>query len=284
MKDFTLALAQMSPKLGLVSDNVHRVLELAEEAAKAGAHLAVFPELCLTGYFLRDLAHDVAMSPGDALLSPLYKMSRRLDLVVSFVEESAEGFPHISAAYLSGGSLVHVHRKVYLPTYGMFEDARFYAHGKSLGAFQTPLGRMALLICEDFWHPNLSYLAALDGAQMILCPASSPARIPEKPGFASANWLKKLTTMLAGTYGLYVAYANRVGFEDGVGFSGDSHVVCPDGTVQAEAALLREDLILTPISGEAVRRQRRTLPLLRDEDPHLIQREMARILNKGDQP
>lgn len=273
----------MAPKLGLVSENIHRVLELSEEAAKAGANLALFPELCLTGYFLRDLANEVCLHPSDAALSPLIKMSRRLDLVVSFVEESQDGFPYISAAYLSGGAIVHIHRKVYLPTYGMFEDARFYAHGERLGAFNTPFGRVAILICEDFWHPNLSYLAALDGAQLILCPASSPARTPEPPGFASANWIRKLSTLLAGTYGLYVAYCNRVGYEDGVGFSGDSHVVDPSGLVMAEAALLREDMILTPLSGRVLSRQRRTLPLLRDENPWLVQREMARILGERGQ-
>ncbi len=280
MQDFTLALCQTAPRLGLVDENVHRVLELAEEAAKGGAELVVFPELCLTGYFLRDLVHEVAIGVKDARLSPLVKMSKRVDLVVSFVEEADDHQVYISAAYFSQGALAHLHRKVHLPTYGMFEDARFYSAGERLGAFPTRFGRMAILICEDFWHPTLSYLAAVDGAEVILCPASSPARVPEGGEFASTRWTRRLTTTLAGTYGLYVAMCNRVGYEDGVGFSGDSHVAAPDGGLLVQGPLLREDLLLARLSSQAIRRQRRALPLLRDEDPYLIQRELNRILKE----
>lgn len=278
MRDFTLALAQMTPRLGLVDQNLTQVLALAEEAQGAGAELVMFPELCLTGYFLRDLAREVALPADSPRLKPLYKLSHKLDIVASFVEEAPDGQLYIAAGYFSKGTLLHLHRKVYLPTYGMFEDARFFSAGQHLGAFRTPLGPMAILICEDFWHPSSTWLAALGGAQVILCPSASPARAPEGHEFTNTRWMRSLSTLMAGSYGLYVAYNNRVGYEDGVGFAGASHVAGPSGDVLVEAPVLREELLLCPLSALALKRERHRLPLLRDEDPWFLQRELERIV------
>src|SRR5690606_31170911 len=130
------------------------------------ADLLIFPELSLTGYVLQDLVPMVALKPvkTDPIFSHLFKASQKLDLVVGFVEEDRRNRFFISAAYLSKGELIHTHHKVYLPTYGLFDEGRFFAWGDSIKAFDTRFGRMGMLICEDFWHASPPYLLWLDGA------------------------------------------------------------------------------------------------------------------------
>ena len=149
----TIALAQINTCLGRVDLNLEKHLALAAEAHSNGADLLVFPELSLTGYVLQDLASAVAHRPtdDDPVFKPLLEASRKLDMVVGFVEEDLRNRFYISAAYLSGGKVVHVHHKVYLPTYGLFDEGRFFAWGDSVRAFDTRFGRVGMLICEDFF-------------------------------------------------------------------------------------------------------------------------------------
>ena len=151
---FTLALAQINTKLGDVDANLEKHLALAKEAAQSGADLLVFPELSLTGYVLQDIATTVARRPttDDPLFGRLLQAFKSLDMVVGFVEEDSRYRHYISAAYLSGGQVIHVHRKVYLPTYGIFDEKRYFAVGNCFRAFDTRFGRIGILICEDFWQ------------------------------------------------------------------------------------------------------------------------------------
>ncbi|MCI0475479.1 MAG: hypothetical protein L0Y55_04475, partial [Anaerolineales bacterium] len=143
---FKLALAQFTPRLGNVDANLKTILTYVARAKTERADLIVFPELALTGYFLKDLAPTVAARPSsdDPRFAPLIAASRDLDLIVSFVEEDARYRYYIAAAYLSAGRVVHVHRKVYLPTYRLFDDGRFFAPGNALRAFDTRFGRMGI--------------------------------------------------------------------------------------------------------------------------------------------
>jgi len=139
-----------------VRANLDQHLAYIEQAAQQGVQLLVFPELSLSGYALLDLAPTVARKPvaSDPTFGPLLEASRRMDLVVGFVDEDVRHRFYISAAYLSQGETVHVHHKVYLPTYGLFDEGRFFAWGDSIRAFDTRWGRVGLLICEDFWHAS----------------------------------------------------------------------------------------------------------------------------------
>ena len=146
-----IALAQIEPVLGDLEENVARHLVWARRAIGKGAQLLVFPELSLTGYSLQDLVADVALPLDDpGPIRALLEMSRRIAMVIGLVEETPGHRYHNSAVFLSGGRACHVHRKVYLPTYGMFDEGRFFAAGDRLEAFSTPFGRMGLLVCEDF--------------------------------------------------------------------------------------------------------------------------------------
>ncbi len=152
-----LALAQINTVLGDVEKNLAKHLKLIEEPRQGGAELVIFPELSLTGYVLQDLAPTVAhkVDESDPIFHQLLQASRDIDIMVGFVEEDLRNRFYIASAYLSGGKALHVHRKVYLPTYGLFDEGRFFAWGDGVSAFDTRFGRVGMLICEDFWHASL---------------------------------------------------------------------------------------------------------------------------------
>lgn len=277
----TIALAQISTHLGDVQTNLEKHLSLAQEAHAAGADLIVFPELSLTGYVLQDLTSVVAHQPlaDDACFRPLLEASYKLDMVVGFVEEDNRHRFYIAAAYLSQGRVVHVHHKVYLPTYGLFDEGRFFAWGNSVRAFDTRFCRMGILICEDFWHASPPYLLWLDGADLFLFASASPGRgLSNEPQLESAHWVELINRAYASLFTSFVAHANRVGYEDGLHFWGGSTVFDPNGELLVKAPYQEEALTLTTLDLNQLHRTRARLPLLRDERTSLTMQEMRRIL------
>jgi predicted amidohydrolase len=171
---------------------------------------------------------------------------------------------------------------VYLPTYGLFDEGRFFAWGDSVQAFDTRFGRMGILICEDFWHASPPYLLWLDGADVLLLTSASPGRgLTEEPTLDSARWVEHINQAYASLYTNFVVHANRVGFEDGLNFWGGSTVFDPNGKLLAKAAYQQEDLLVTQIDLNELHRTRARLPLLRDERTALVMREMSRIMMDG---
>lgn len=279
-----MALAQLSPRLGDVSANLELYEEAIREARGRGADLVVFPELSLTGYHLKDDVPTVAERLDGTVIGRLREMSRGLGIVAGLVEESPDYRFFNSALWLEDGEIRHVHRKVYLPTYGMFDENRYFARGGRVRAFDGRQGRAAVLVCEDFWHPSTVYLAALDGALLVVCPSSSPARGIADGGECDDNaglW-ELLIRAAAQSYGLFVVFANRVGYEDGVGFWGGSEVVDPFGERLAKAHYYEPDLVTCELDAGAARRKRIVAPVLRDEDLDLTMRELRRI--RGERP
>ncbi len=209
----------------------------------------------------------------------LKELSRQVAIVAGLVEESSDYRFYNSAVYFEGGEICHIHRKVYLPTYGMFDEQRYFARGDRIRAFDSKFGRIGMLICEDLWHPSTVYLAALDGALVIVCPSSSPLRgIREgQPQDDNARYWELINRSYAETFGLYLIYGNRAGFEDGVGFWGGSEILDPFGNVLAKARYYDEDQVVGEIALETVRRKRTISPLLRDEDLDLTINELMRI-------
>lgn len=277
---FRVGMAQMEPVLGDVEANVSSHLAWARRALRQGVDLLVFPELSLTGYLLQDLVAEVAMPlASTGPIRPLLDMSRRIAMVVGLVEESPGHRYHNSALFLDGGRVRHVHRKVYLPTYGMFDEGRFFAAGDRLEAFATRFGRMGLLICEDFWHPSTSLVLAQDGADCLLVISAGPTDgIDARRGLvAPATW-KALAAVTAQLQTLFVVYVNRVGFEDGVNFCGGSCAIDPLGGTLAEAPILEERLVACDLQRPVLRRARTLLPLLRDERLPVLAREVQRLL------
>lgn len=280
MSHVRLALAQIAPKLGDRAHNEQLHLERIEEAAGQGASVVIFPELSLTGYFLRDIVPDVAVRRDGPEMARLAEAAGRhgLDVVIGFVEESAEHHFYNSVAYFEGAQLRSVHRKVFLPTYGMFDERRYFAAGERIAAFETQrLGRVGMLVCEDFWH--LSALAILQAEEVdwIVCVANSPARGVAGPRVRIAETYERLARTFAEMLGCAVAFVDRVGFEDGLCFWGGSLVVGPDAEIVAQGPDFDESLVMVDFDQAELRRARLATPLARDERLLLLLEELERI-------
>ena len=278
-----LALAQIATKLGNVQANLEKHLDYIKQAQARKADLIVFPELSLTGYVLQDLASTVSHKPtdDDPVFKPLLEASHNLDIVVGFVDEDAHHRFYIASTYLSAGRVVHVHHKVYLPTYGMFDEGRFFAHGDLIRAFDTRFGRMGMLICEDFWHASPPYLLWLDGADVLLFCSASPGRgLNEHGKLESAWWVENVNQSYANLFTSFVVHSNRVGYEDGLNFWGGATVFDPGGERLAHAPYFEEALTMATLDLNQIRRTRARLPLMRDERTDLVQKELNRILSK----
>ena len=276
MSTVRVAIAQCAPALGAVHRNLEMHRAWIAKARDAGAGLVIFPELSLTGYYLKDLAADVACAADDPVLAPIAEASRALDISAGFVERSADAKLHIAQGYWSGGKLVHVHRKVYLPTYGIFDDGRYFGQGDRFETFAAAGGTAGIAICEDLWHVSTPYLLAAAGTSLVFCPSASPGRgVAEGGDLGTAESCRLMDRFYAQYLTIYVVYANRVGHEDGIAFWGGSEIVAPDGTVVARAPEFDEHLLVGEIDTELVARERARNPLLRDEREDIVLRNLA---------
>ena len=277
MSDFTAVLAQIKPKLGCVADNLALIEGHVRQAIADKAELIIFPELALTGYFLKDLVPEVALRLDAPELQRLVELSREISIAVGFVEVTDDYRFFNAALYLEDGAIKHLHRKVYLPTYGLFDEQRYLARGERFRAFDTKFGRMGMLICEDMWHLSSSYILAMDGAATLLCLSSSPARGIEGETLGSATAWQSLTTTTAMFLNCRVLYCNRVGYEDGVNFWGGSEYISPAGESLVRAELMVEDSVTAKVDEGALRRERIFSPMLRDENLFVTMQELRRI-------
>ena len=279
MRDFRLALAQIRPRLGDVDANLALHTQYVERAIAEKCDVVVFPEQSLTGYFLGDLVPHVALRRDDPVLKPLLELSRDIAIVFGFIEDSDDHRFLAAAAYLQGGKFVHVHHKVYLVTYGMFDEARDLAPGNRLQAFDTAHGRFGMLLCEDLWHLSAASVVAVDGADVLLGLSSSPGRGVSSGShqLGSTEMWRMLNRVYAQLFVCYVAHCNRVGFEDGVNFWGGSEVVGPDGQPIAQAPEFDEALVIANVRDAELRRMRTRLPLRRDENLGVTLAALERI-------
>jgi predicted amidohydrolase len=279
--EYRIALAQLSPRLGDVAANLELSADWLRRATAEGAQLTVFPELALTGYLLSDLVPEVALRADDPRLAALSREAPGMLMAIGFVEETADHRYANSAALLRDGGLVGLHRKVYLPTYGLFDEGRFTRPGDRIRTQDVgePLGRIGLSVCEDFWHPSLPLLQAQDGASLLVNIAAGPARAPGSAAGVRAigGWQRMQETYaLLGT--VAVAFCNRVGNEEGLTFWGGSRLLAPDGSVVAEGPLYEEALVIGSLETDDLRMQRYGLPLLADERLELTRRELDRVI------
>lgn len=221
-------------------------------------------------------------NPNDSIFQPLLEESKNLDIVVGFVDEDCRHRFFIASAYLSQGEIVHIHHKVYLPTYGLFDEGRFFAWGDSVQAFDTRFGRAGLLICEDFWHASPPYLLWLDGADLLLFSSASPGRgLNAEPQLESSRWVEHINQAYASLFTTFVVHTNRVGFEDGLNFWGGSTIFDPNGNLIVQGPYHEEALTLAEIDLNQMHRTRTRLPLLRDERTQLTMQELSRIIGES---
>lgn len=274
---FQVSVAQIYPTLGDVARNLDLHREAVARAVEAGSDLVVFPELSLTGYFVKDLVGDLSFAVDHPALDPIREASRKIDVVLGFIEEAPGHLHHIAAGYFSAGALVHLHRKAYLPTYGMFEEVRFLTPGNRIQAFDTRFGRFGMLICEDLWHPSTVGVLSADGTEVLVAIAASPGRGYSGENPATATTYEAMTRVYAQLHGIHVVFANRVGFEDGAHFWGGSEIRDPFGERLAKAPYFDPALITATLFPEDRRRARLMAPMARDERLDLTLFELSRI-------
>ena len=279
--EYRIALAQVAPRLGDLDANLAITSDAVRRAATEGAALTVLPELALTGYLLQDLVPEVAMRADDPRLLGIGDEALDMLVAVGFVEETDDHRYCNSAALIRGGKLIGLHRKVYLPTYGLFDEGRFTRPGDRIRTHATPLGRIGLSVCEDLWHASLPMIQALDGADLLVNVAAGPSRAPgSSAGLAAITGWHKMqdTYALLGTVPL--AFCNRVGNEEGLTFWGGSRLLAADGSTVVQAPLWEEALVVGTLDTDDLRMQRYGLPLLADERLELVRRELDRIIGE----
>jgi len=281
--EYRIALAQVAPRLGDLDANLEIAATAVRRAADEGARLLVLPELALTGYLLQDLVPEVAIRADDPRLLAIGSEAPGMLVAVGFVEETDDHRYCNSAALVRDGQLVGLHRKVYLPTYGLFDEGRFTRAGDRVRTHDVgpPVGRIGLSVCEDFWHASLPMLQALDGADLLVNVAAGPSRAPgSSAGLAAIEGWHKMqdTYALLGTVAL--AFCNRVGNEEGLTFWGGSRILAADGSTVVQAPLWEEALVVGTLETDDLRMQRYGLPLLADERLELVRRELDRIIGE----
>ena len=273
-----VALAQVDCVLGDVEENARRAHAAIARAKADGADLVVFPELSLTGYALGLLNDDVALTLDDPIVTGLAEAADGIAVVLGLVEQ---GRVHVynSALVLDRGEIVHVQRKTHLPTYGRWEESKHYSQGAALRAFDTRLGRTAMLICNDAWQAPMAYIAAHDGARLLVIPVCSSLEADSgtDPAELERDWAE-LVRFHARFLQTWVVFVNRVGSEAGMTFWGGSRVVDPWGRVVAQAPRGEEAIVHAELDVTAVRRRRREIPLLKEPRLELIRREIDRLL------
>lgn len=277
-----VAVAQIKPLLGAIEANYKIVIENIEKAIDNGADIIVFPELALTGYFLKDMV-PVAASwrKYKTEFHKILELSKHISIIIGSVEESERHLFYNSAFYIEDGEIKNVHRKVYLPTYGMFDEYRYFAKGDSFKAFDTKYGRFGILICEDAWHASSMYILSQDGADYIFVMSSSPSRgVDEEDTLASIKSWESINRFYSSMFSVYTIYANRTGYEDGVNFWGGSEVIDPFGVPEVKAPYFDEALIYCDMEKQKVRRARIYSPILKDEDINITLKELERIKRK----
>ncbi len=293
-----LALAQLRPRKGDYQGNLQRLGAVFAQLDSLSPRPMVLalPESALTGYFLEGGVRDNAVTAGtlardlDRVFRESVPSPKPLDVTLGFYEIWNSKL-YNSAMYVTLGDgeprVRHVHRKVFLPTYGLFDEERFVERGREVRAFDTPWGRAALLVCEDVWHSMTAMIAALDGAQIVFVCAAPPARGPwlkadDVPGPASVSRWDRLVRDVADEHGLHVTLTNLVGSEGGKMFPGASMVAGAKGEVLGRAPLWEEAILSATVDLADVTRARADMPLIADLEtmlPHLqasLDQAMAR--------
>jgi len=274
-------LLKLTRAWGIWNRTSRRISKPSTGQNRGGADLLVFPELSLTGYYLRDMVSTVALRDESLPIRKLCEASKDISLVIGYVEESKDYKFYNTGAYLEEGAIVHKHRKVYLPTYGMFDERRYFAQGNHIRAFESRFGPMGILICEDVLHPSSPYILCQDGADFLCFMSCGPGRgISDNGELDSARMWRNLNRTFSFLFSAYVIYANRVGYEDGLNFWGDSEILDPEGEVEASAKELEPDMIFATLDSDRIRLARTNTPLRRDERLDLTCRELERIVER----
>jgi predicted amidohydrolase len=273
-----IALAQISSKLANIDANLEKHLLYIDEAVNKNADIILFPELSLTGYSVKDAVFDVAMPVHDEKLAPLLKASEKISICIGMVELTDNFEAKNTNLFLENGKIIARHRKVYLPTYGVYEEKRYFTPGNRFRAFDSHFGRFGMLICEDLWHPSSTSILALDGALAIFVNSAGILRgVHNKDKPENVQIWENLNKTSAHLFTSYLIFCNRVGTEDGLMYWGGSEIVDPHGKVVVKAPYFKEDLTITEIDWLKLKHARIHTTYLSDERLDIVNEELDRI-------
>ncbi|RME93643.1 MAG: nitrilase [Candidatus Hydrogenedentota bacterium] len=247
-----VALIPFRPKLGCVDENIEHIKERTELALDQKARVILFPELSTSGYLLESLVFESAITLKDSRLDYFKEQSRYADICFGAVVQDNHRFFN-AALYFREGDLHHIHKKIYLPTYGMFDESRYFTKGETLSVFSSAMGKTAILICEDAWHPVLVYAAYMQHAENIIILSASPDRGIENSGpdpDSFSFWEMRLL-VYAQSFGCRFIYVNRGGVEDGVRFGGRVIVASP---LLVEKEWEKEEIVFVQIDNSELTR------------------------------
>jgi predicted amidohydrolase len=277
-----ILLAQLDSKLGDVDGNLAVAGKTVAEAAAREADLVVFPELFLHGYALGRIGEDRSIRADDERLTALAGSGP--DVLISYHEDGGAR-TYNAGSYLSDGRTVHLHRKLYLPNYLMWEERKHVSPGQAMRSYDTRFGRMATLLCNDAWQSVLPWLAVQDGAEVLLVATNSATspdpRNTDPVSLDTVVYWQQLLSFTARMQQCWVIFVNRVGTEAGATFWGGSQVTDPSGAVVAEAPKWEEALLTVDIDVQAAKRRRRSMPLVAEARLGLVGREVERLIREG---
>jgi predicted amidohydrolase len=265
-KEIKIALAQISCKLGDKNVNIDKMQKVASKAKRHGVDLVIFPELSLTGYVVRDQIYELAEiipGPSTTVVADIAKKTKT-HIIFGMVElsEKTQATIYNSAVLVGPEGFIGKYRKIYLPTHSVFEEKRYFRQGYQTEAFDTPLGKIGLIICYDIFFPEVSRLTRLKGAQLIVCISASPA--------TRRTFFEALTVARAMENTAFLAYVNLVGIEDGLQFWGGSRLVGPNGKILVQAKYDEEDLVMCDVNYIDIRPVETFVPTLKDLRPELF--------------
>ncbi len=255
-----IAVAQVNTTVGDLDGNTAKIIDYIGRATQAGADIVAFPELAITGYPPEDLLlKDGFVRKNMECLDRIAAESKGIVSVVGFVER--DGGIYNSAAVISDGELIGVHRKFHLPNYGVFDEKRYFEKGSSLKVYEALGTVFGVEVCEDSWYPDGPHRlqAHLGGAEIIITLNASP--------FHAGKW-KSREEMLAARASenhCYFVYGNLIGGQDELVFDGHSMVFGPDGRTICRGPAFEEALVVVDLDPREARRQRRADTLLRGE-------------------
>lgn len=273
-----IAIAQTDARLADIPANLEKHYDFIEQAIDQNCAIIQFPELSLTGYSLKDAVFDVAIADDDDKLNKLKALSKHISIVVGGVELSKRYELYNSLFYFENGMLHSKHRKVYLPTYSLFEEKRYFSAGNRFRAFDTKWGRMGMMVCEDMWHPTSGMILAQDGASVLLVSSAGVTRgIDAESRPENIRDWEALNHALALQTTSYMIFSNRVGVEDGLMFWGGSEINDPNGRRLLKAPYHQEELVFAEIDLLKLKHTRLNTTLLSDERLTLVVDELNRI-------
>jgi predicted amidohydrolase len=272
-----IKLAQFKPILGDTKKNTERHFQIIDKAIKDKVDIVVFPELSLTGYYLKDLVSDVAINENDKIFKDFLEKSKDISIIFGFVYEDEYNLFYNAAAFLEDGEIKHIHKKVYLPNYTMFEEARYFASGETFTAFDTKNFKAGLLICEDALHLSSLYILSQQGVHTLFVISNSPVRGAFDDDLYSKKFWNTTLEFISGNLTMNVIFVNRAGIEDGISFWGGSSVYSALGNKILELPLLEEKEEIIKLETDLVRRARINSPYYRDEKHDI----MKKFINEG---